>query len=166
MQTPSSKCTRTGRSLLPAAPNHPLTPNSTILPLHLCAFKDPNQATNFTPPLQVHCTFWHLARVPIPNKEVLEHISVNGSELWKLAGLYSFPDTLFSLYSGELWFASKLNKLYCKWCHWKGEKPFLVTYLLLRPPTALQGGPKEYKRTIVAEAETLSEGKNCRLFLL
>ena len=36
----------------------------------------------------------------------------------------------------------------------------MVTYLLLRPPTALQGGPKEYKRTMVAEAETLSERKN------
>ena len=42
-------------------------------------------------------------------------------------------------------------------------KAFSVIHLVLRPPTAVQG---EYKRTMVAEAQILSERKNLKLFLL
>ena len=158
MQTPSSKCTRTGRSLLPAAPNHPLT-NTQLLPLHLCASEDPNQATNFTPPLQVQL----LAPCKGSQQGGISAHQCKWVGVVKISRSVQFSWHPIQSISGELWFVSKLPKLYCIWCHWKG---FLVTYLLLRPPTALQGGPKEYKRTMVAEAETLSERKNCKFFHL
>ena len=76
----------------------PLTPNSTILPLHLCASKDPNQATNFTPPLQVHLL------APCKGSQqggIIAH-QCKWVGVVKISRSVQFPDTLFSLYSDEL----------------------------------------------------------------